>query len=145
VTSGTADLAPWQHEFVRSALAGDYYRWCGVELVSIDRGHARVRFRPRKEMCTLWDTLNGGVMNSLLELPSFLSLLPDLEETEFASTMDIFIQHARVLPADAEYVLEGRLLRRGRGSALTEATAWVGDKACTFARITKNIRAEQPR
>jgi acyl-coenzyme A thioesterase PaaI-like protein len=90
-------------------------------------------------MLTPWGTLNGSVMNGLLELPSFVALLPELERGELPVTNDIFIQHLRGLPGEAEYALEGRVLRRGKSMAWTEAQARVGGRICSLARITKTL------
>jgi uncharacterized protein (TIGR00369 family) len=133
-------LEDWQHDFLREqVLDADYYRWLGVEVLGVGGGMSRLRFRPRREMLTPWGTLNGSVMNGLLELPSFVALLPELERGELPVTSDIFIQHLRGLPGDAEYALEGRVLRRGRAMAWTEAQALVAGKACSLARITKSL------
>jgi uncharacterized protein (TIGR00369 family) len=135
-------LADWQHEFLREqVLDAEYYRWLDVEVLDVRRGTSRLRFRARKEMLTPWGTLNGSVMNGLLELPSFVALLPALERGELPVTSDIFIQHLRGLPGDAEYVLEGRVLRRGKGMAWTEAQACVAGRAHSLARITKTLVA----
>jgi acyl-coenzyme A thioesterase PaaI-like protein len=133
-------LADWQRDFLREqVLEAEYYRWLGVEVLGVERGSARIGFRPRREMLTPWGTLNGSVMNGLLELPSFVALLPELERGELPVTADIFVQHVRGLPGDADYVLEGRLLRRGKGMAWTEAQALVAGRPHSLARITKNL------
>ncbi|MDD3797974.1 MAG: PaaI family thioesterase [Novosphingobium sp.] len=136
-------LTPAQREFLDTALASNYSAWVGARVAGIDRGHVRMTFRPRAEMLTPWNTLNGSVMNSVVEIPSFVALLTELAEGELPVTSDIFIQHVRAMPGDAEYVLEGRLLRRGRTMAWTEVTASVDGKAITYARVTKSIVARQ--
>jgi len=135
-------LADWQRDFLREqVLDAQYYRWLGVEVLEVSRGTSRLRFRARQEMLTPWGTLNGSVMNGLLELPSFVALLPELERGELPVTSDIFIQHLRGLPGEADYLLEGRVLRRGKQMAWTEAQASVGGKPHSLARITKNLIA----
>jgi uncharacterized protein (TIGR00369 family) len=137
---GLASLEDWQRDFLRKqVLDAPYYRWLGVEVLGVADGVSRLRFRARPEMLTPWGTLNGSVMNGLLELPSFVALLPQLERGELPVTNDIFVQHVRALPGDAEYALEGRVLRRGRSMAWTEAVARVGGKDCSLARITKSL------
>jgi uncharacterized protein (TIGR00369 family) len=135
-------LKDWQRQFLREqVLAGNYYRWLGVEVIAVERGSSRLRFRPRRELLTPWGTLNGSVMNGLLELPSFVALLPLLEQGELPVTNDIFVQYLRALPGDVEYVLEGRLLRRGRKMAWTEAEARADGELVSAARITKSLVA----
>ncbi len=134
-----SDLEPWQRDFLEIVLDGEYYVWAGVELLEIAAGRARLRLQPSPVMLTPWGSVNGGVVNGLLELPSFLSLLPSLEEKETAVTSDIFIQNMKPIPGDAELVLEGKLLRRGRTMAWCEAAAIVDGTPRTLARITKTI------
>jgi uncharacterized protein (TIGR00369 family) len=133
-------LEAWQKEVLGGILSDSYFGdWVGIVLHEVAPGRSRLSFRPREEMCTAGGTLNGGILNSLVELPSFVALLTSLEEHEYAVTNDIFLQHVRPLPGDAEYVLEGRLLRRGRSMAWTEASVSVHGKPTTFARITKTV------
>lgn len=135
----TFAFTPAQQGFIDAALGSGYNLWSGMRLVEVRQGFARVAFRPRAEMLTPWGTLNGSVMNGLVEVPSFVALVTELAESELPVTSDIFIQHARPMPGDAEYVMEGTLLRRGRTMAWTDVTVSVDDKPVTYARITKTI------
>lgn len=139
--AGAVALTPYQQDFLADILASEFYQWCGTEVLSVGGHESKVRFRPRSEMLAPWGTLNGSLLNALLELPSFLALLPELSDEEGAVTNDIFIQQLRAVPGDAEVVLYGRLLRRGRQMAWTEAEARVEDKLCATARITKTLIA----
>lgn len=132
-------LTPEQQAFFETAFYSGYNRWAGLKLLELKPGFARIGFTPRAEMLTPWSTLNGGVLNSLVEVPAFLALLTALEPDELPVTNDIFLQHVRPLPGDAEYELTGTLLRKGRTMAWLESTAWVGGKECTFARLTKTL------
>jgi acyl-coenzyme A thioesterase PaaI-like protein len=129
-----------RRELLDGALTG-YFGWAGTQLRGVQCGRALVSFRPRPEMLTPWGTLNGGVINGLVELPSFVAPLTELRPNELPVTNDLFLQHIRPLPGDSEYVLEGRLLRRGRSMAWTEVTVRVDDQIVTLARITKTIVA----
>jgi acyl-coenzyme A thioesterase PaaI-like protein len=128
-----------QRQLLDSALSTGYGQWAGAQLLAAEPGLARLSFQLRPEMLTPWGTLNGGVINGLLELPSFIALLTALEPGEFAVTNDFFLQHVRPLPGAVEYQLEGRLLRKGKTMAWTEATAFAAGKPCSFARITKSL------
>ena len=92
-------------------------------------------------MLTPWGTLNGGVLNALIEVPAFFALLTELEPNELPVTNDVFLQHVRPLHGDCEYHLTGRILRKGKSMAWLEATAVGNGKPCTFARITKTLTA----
>lgn len=134
-----ADLETWQRGFLETVLDNPYYQWAGVELLEIAAGRARLRLQPSPVLLAPGGTVNGSVVNGLLELPSFLSLLSALQEGERAVTSDIFIQNLKLIPGDAELVLEGKLLRRGRSMAWCEAAAIVDGTARSLARITKTI------
>lgn len=133
---------PWtagQAEYLRTSLTTGYGQWCGVQLLEARSGYARLGFRPRSEMLTPWGTLNGSVINGILEMPSFVALLTELEDGVLPVTNDFFLQHVRPLPGAVDYELVGTLLRKGRTMAWTEATALVDGKPVSFARITKSL------
>jgi len=132
-------LTPAQQAFYEQTFHNGYNQWARLRLKHIEPGFARIAFLPRPEMLTPWGTLNGGVLNSLVEVAAFYALLPSLEPDELPVTNDIFLQHVRPLPGDAEYEMTGRLLRKGKTMAWLESTAWVGGKECTFARLTKTL------
>ena len=132
-------LTTEQQAFFDTAFDSGYNRWAGLKLLELKPGFARIGFTPRPEMLTPWGTLNGGVLNSLVEVPAFLALLSELQPHELPVTNDIFLQHVRPLPGDAEYELTGQLLRKGRTMAWLEATVWIAGKECTFARLTKTL------
>ena len=96
---------------------------------------------PALERLVSGNTLDGSVLNAVLEVPSFLALLCELQEGEVAVTNDIFVQQLRPVSGGTEVMLEGRLIRRGRRMAWTEAQACVDGKVCALARITKTLLA----
>lgn len=130
---------PFQSEYLRTSLTTGYGLWCGMQLLEARKGYARLAFRPRSEMLTPWGTLNGSIINGVLELPSFVALLTELDDGFLPVTNDFFLQHVRPLPGDVDYELVGTLLRRGRTMAWTEATALVDGKPVSYARITKSL------
>ncbi len=134
--TGVDQLETWRQERVRTVLGN--YGWVGAELRSIAAGEASVHLScpPEFNVGGQW---NGGVLSGLLELPSFLALLTELQEGETPVTNDLFVQHLRGVPADAEVVLEGTLIKRSRRMAWTEARALADGKVTTLARITKTI------
>jgi uncharacterized protein (TIGR00369 family) len=132
-------LTPAQQTLHDTALNNGFTAWCGVKMVELRPGFARLTLWPRTEMLTPWGTMNGSVINALVEISAFFALVTELRDGELPVTNDIFLQHVRPLPGDAEYTLTGQVLRKGRTMAWLEATAWVGGKACSFARLTKTL------
>ncbi len=132
-------LTPAQQALFDTALNNGFTAWCGVRVVELRQGFSRLSLWPRAEMLTPWRTMNGSVINALVEISAFFALVTELGDNELPVTNDIFLQHVRPLPGDAEYELTGQVLRKGRTMAWLEATAWVGGKECTFARLTKTL------
>lgn len=116
-----------------------YFAWCGMRIIEMGDGAAVVALKPRAEMLTPWDTLNGGVVNVLVEHPTYLALLTLLTDTEFPMTSDVFVQHMRPLPGDAEYTLRSAVIRRGRSMAWVNTDVFANDVLVSTARITKTI------
>lgn len=125
-------------KLLHAALQTGYGLWAGLRLLEVRQGFARLAFTPRAEMLTAWGTLNGGVINSLVEVPAFVALLTELGPEELPVTNDIFLQHLRPLPA-VEYELTGSVLRKGKTMAWVESAALVDGKPHTLARITKTL------
>ena len=134
-------IQPWQRDRVREVFQSPFYGWLGLGLENLGGGASRVRFLPREELLVSGNTLDGSVLNAVLEVPSFLALLCELQEGEVAVTNDIFVQQLRPVSGGTEVMLEGRLIRRGRRMAWTEAQACVDGKVCALARITKTLLA----
>jgi|GEM_PF-1395057 len=132
-------FSPAQRNLLHAALHTGYGLWSGLCLLEVRQGFARLAFTPRAEMLTPWGTLNGGVVNSLVEVPAFVALLTELGAEELPVTNDIFLQHLRPLPGHVEYELTGSLLRKGKTMAWVETTALVAGKPHTLARITKTL------
>lgn len=137
-------LSPSQQALYDATIRSGYTGWCGVRMLELQPGFARLAVTPRAEMLTPWGTLNGSVINSLVEISAFYALLTALGPDELPVTNDIFLQHVRPLPGDRDYELTGSILRKGATMAWLEATALVDGKACSFARLTKTILNRSP-
>lgn len=131
-------LGPYQERLLEGAKGG-YFGWTGMQVALVSPGASVVTMTPRAEMLTPWNTLNGGVINGILELPSFVALLTVLGDGELPVTNDLFLQHLRPLPGDANYILKGTLIRRSKKMAWTEVTVIANENVVTIARITKTI------
>lgn len=121
-----------------------YFAWCGMRILEMGDGAAVVALNPRAEMLTPWGTLNGGVVNVLVEHPTYLALLTQLKEGEFPMTSDVFVQHMRPLPGDAEYTLRSSVIRRGRSMAWVNTDVFANDVLVSAARVTKTILPAKP-
>ncbi len=132
-------LTPAQQALYDTTIGAGYTGWSGIRVVELRPGFARLALTPRAEMLTPWGTLNGSVLNGLVEISAFYALLTELGADELPVTNDIFLQHVRPLPGDRDYELTGQILRKGRTMAWLESTALVDGKPCTYARLTKSL------
>jgi acyl-coenzyme A thioesterase PaaI-like protein len=132
-------LAPAQQALLEQTISAGYTAWCRVRMLEMRPGFARLGLTPRAEMLTPWGTMNGCVLNGLVEISAFYALLTELGPDELPVTNDVFLQHVRPLPANADYELTGQILRKGRTMAWLEATVLVDGKPCTYARVTKTL------
>src|SRR4051794_21603650 len=73
------------------------------------------------------DLLHGGVVTALLDVAAYLALAPSLGPGEHAVTHDMSVQLLRPVPAGAQVVLRGQVLRLGRQVVFLRAEACVGD------------------
>jgi uncharacterized protein (TIGR00369 family) len=134
-----AGLSAHQQGLLEACLEAGYGRWAGVKLVELGEAVARTTFTLREEMLTPWGTVNGGVISSLVEIPSFLAMLPTVADGELPVTNDIFVQHMRPLPGDRAYEMTGRMVRRSRTMAWTDVVVTASGEPVTLARITKTL------
>ncbi|HQR04256.1 MAG: PaaI family thioesterase [Proteobacteria bacterium] len=132
-------LAEHQQRMLGYALETGFFAWAGVRLSRLEHGATEVVLTPRAEMLTPWGTLNGAVINALVELPAYLALATRIPAGLLPVTNDIFLQHLRPLPGAVEYSAIGRVLRMGKSMAWLETEVRVDGKATSLARITKSL------
>ncbi len=65
--------------------------------------------------------LHGGVVYTLLDVASFLALLPHLRDGEHAVTHDLSVALLRPVAAGTRVDITGSVLRRGRAVAFVRA------------------------
>ena len=83
--------------------------------------------------------LHGGVVYTLLDVASFLALLPRLSDAEHAVTHDLTVSLLRPVAADARVDVTGTVLRRGRAVAFMRAEATVDGEVVAAAQVTKSV------
>jgi uncharacterized protein (TIGR00369 family) len=83
--------------------------------------------------------LHGGVVYTLLDVASFLALLPRLSDEEHAVTHDLTVSLLRPVAADKRVDVTGSVLRRGRAVAFMRAEATVDGEVVAAAQVTKSV------
>jgi uncharacterized protein (TIGR00369 family) len=85
--------------------------------------------------------LHGGVVTALLDVASYLALLPHLDDGEHAVTHDMSVSLLRPVGAHERVAVVGSVLRRGRAVAFMRAEATVDGRTVAAAQVTKSIVA----
>ena len=83
--------------------------------------------------------LHGGVVYTLLDVASFLALLPHLSEDEHAVTHDLTVSLLRPVSAGKRVDVTGTVLRRGRAISFMRAEATVEGEVVAAAQVTKSV------
>ena len=83
--------------------------------------------------------VHGGIITALLDVASYLAILPRLEPGRNAVTHDATSSLLRPVPADAEVRLAGTVVRCGRTLAFLRAEATVDDVTVAFGQVTKSL------
>ena len=83
--------------------------------------------------------LHGGVVSTVLDVAAFFALIPSLDESENAATVDLSVQLLRQVPTGARVELRGELLRRSRNLAFIRAVTTVDGTTVATAQFTKAI------
>ncbi len=137
-----AALETWKVAQARQLIETvPFHRWAGLQLLALAPGLCRLGFQAGGDLLVIGGYVHGGILNGLLEPAAYGALITALVPDEHAVTVDIHVQHLRPVPAGAEAVLSGRLVRRGRSLGFLEADCHVAGQLCTQARITKAITA----
>ncbi|TYP88552.1 PaaI family thioesterase [Blastococcus xanthinilyticus] len=83
--------------------------------------------------------LHGGIVYALLDVASFLALLPQLSADEHAVTHDVAASLLRPVRAGAVVDLSATVLRRGRAVAFMRAEATVDGLLVATGQVTKTV------
>lgn len=140
-----AALEAWKITQARQLIETvSFHRWAGLRLLELAPGLCRLGFQAGGDLIVIGGYVHGGILNGLLEPAAYGALITALQPGEHAVTVDIHVQHLRSVPAGAEAVLTGRMIRRGKALGFLEADCHVDGQLCTQARITKAISAANP-
>lgn len=113
------EVAGWFCEIPHSAAIG-------IEFVHGQRGSATLRLAYRPELIgnPVSGVLHGGVMTSLIDNCSALSVFSLLEQPEAIATLDLRIDYLRAATVGAPVYCMAECYRLGRQIAFTRATVY---------------------
>lgn len=115
------------------------HRFLGVALLDPERPEAGIVFPVDEPVLNNVGVLHGGVVTALLDVASYLALLPDLAEDEHAVTHDVTASLVRAVPRGARVEVSGMVVRRGRSIAFLRAEARVDGEVVAAAQVTKSL------
>ena len=124
---------------VQAVLDIPLHRFVGVGLLDPDDPPAGIWFPVGPSAQNQVRLLHGGVVTALLDVASYLALLPHLADDEHAVTHDQAVSLLRPVGADSRVELVGTVLRRGRAVAFLRADATVDGRLVATAQVTKTV------
>ena len=124
---------------VRAILDIPLHRFLGVQLLDPANPGAGISFPVGESAQNQAALLHGGVVTALLDVASYLALLPHLDDAEHAVTHDMSVSLLRPVGPDESVAVVGDVLRRGRAVAFLRAEATVNGRAVAAAQVTKSI------
>jgi uncharacterized protein (TIGR00369 family) len=126
---------------VQAVLDIPLHRFLGMELRDPAEPSAGIWFPVAPPAQNQAAVLHGGVVYTLMDVASFLALLPSLSDAEHAVTHDLTVSLLRPVAADARVDVTGTVLRRGRAVAFMRAEATVDGQVVAAAQVTKSVVA----
>ncbi len=124
---------------VQAVLDIPLHRFLGMRLRDAADPSAGVWFPVDEPAQNQAQVLHGGVVYTLLDVASFLALLPHLGDDEHAVTHDLTVSLLRPVAADERVDITGTVLRRGRAVAFMRAEATVDGEVVAAAQVTKSV------
>ena len=124
---------------IRGILDIPLHRFLGVALLDEADPSAGIWFEVTGNAQNNVGILHGGVVAALLDVASYLALLPELGPGERAVTHDMTVALLRGVAAGSRVELFGTVLRRGRTLAFLRAEARVDGAVVASAQLTKSV------
>ena len=124
---------------VRAILDIPLHRFLGVQLLDPANPAAGISFPVGEAAQNQAALLHGGVVTALLDVASYLALLPHLDDAEHAVTHDMSVSLLRPVGPDESVAVAGEVLRRGRAVAFLRAEATVNGRTVAAAQVTKSV------
>ncbi|MCA0143771.1 PaaI family thioesterase [Blastococcus sp. LR1] len=131
--------APLVDARVQAVLDIPLHRFLGVELRDEQDPASGIRFQVGTASENPAQLLHGGVVYALLDVASFLALMPTLGPGEHAVTHDVAASLLRPVSSGATVDIVGTVLRRGRAVAFLRAEATVDGVLVATGQVTKTV------
>ena len=124
---------------VQAVLDIPLHRFLGMQLRDPAEPSAGIWFPVAEPAQNQARVLHGGVVYTLMDVASFLALLPSLSDEEHAVTHDLTVSLIRPVAADQRVDITGTVVRKGRQVAFLRAEATVDGQVVAAAQVTKSV------
>lgn len=115
--------------------ANPFFALMGIDVVSVEEGHAVLKMPVRPDMHNGVGWLQGGLLVALADETMVLAIYPSLESNEGMATISESTNFIRGTQ-DGIIVAEGRVIRKGRRVAFAEAEVRKDDAEKTLLSRT---------
>ena len=99
----------------------------GIEIESLDCGYAKLTLRYREELTQGLGFIHGGAITSLCDTAIGVALFTMTEPDEKILTIELKVNF--IAPASGNIIAEGRILHKGRKTAVGEVSVLSPDNA----------------
>jgi uncharacterized protein (TIGR00369 family) len=124
---------------VRTVLDIALHRFLGIALLDPDNPAAGIGLSVGEAAVNNAGVLHGGIATALLDVASYLALLPHLGSEENAVTHDLTASLIRTVPRGALLQVRSSIIRRGRTIVFLRAEATVAGTIVAAGQVTKSI------
>lgn len=108
-------------EYILSKIgAAPFFKTISMQLEVSDEKGSRLRIKTDTKHNNIWGTIHGGVIASLVDATSGLSIIPLLNDNEMIITAGLQVQYF-VPVNNGDLVGHGRVIHRGKRLAYAEA------------------------
>jgi uncharacterized protein (TIGR00369 family) len=108
-------LTDAQRERIEKSLAAvPFARLIGIQIESVEPGHAVLSMQVREELKQNDSIVHGGAIASLIDSAMAFAIIPLLAEDERTTTVDLTIHYLRALRGDGKARASARVVRAGR-------------------------------
>lgn len=114
--------------------ANPFFRLMGIDVVSFDSGKATLSMRVRDDMLNGEGYLQGGIFTALADEAMVLAVYSLLDEDQVIATISESTSFMRGAGPGMVLVAEGRVIKRGRRVAFSEADVRLLENPDSIAR-----------
>jgi uncharacterized protein (TIGR00369 family) len=122
-----------------AAMSVPLLRLLGAELIDDEHPARGLSFEAGDQTINAADYLHGGVISTVLDVAAWLSVLPELNDDEGATTHNLLVSYLSELRGRASLTAVGTVIKCGRRLAFATAELRHSERLLATAHVTKSI------